>query len=117
MVQTIVDSPQLSKINQSNQTMRPNSNSIHLYLAIFFSCIGGFMFGYENHFKLISKRLSLFTLPQPRYDTGIISGAMLLMKSEFNLTVFEQSTIVTVTILGAWLFSLVAGYSADRFGK
>ena len=52
-----------------------------------------------------------------RYDTGIISGAMLLMKSEFNLTVFEQSTIVTVTIVGAWLFSLISGYSADRFGR
>ena len=42
---------------------------------------------------------------------------MLLMKSEFNLSIFQQSTIVTVTILGAWMFSLVAGYSADRLGK
>lgn len=56
MVQTIeklTDSPELSKIvkqlNETDpETMRPNSNSIHLYLAIFFSCIGGFLFGYEK---------------------------------------------------------------------
>lgn len=39
------------------------------------------------------------------------------MKSEFNLTIFEQSTIVTSTIIGAWIFSLISGYSSDRFGR
>lgn len=53
MVQTIeplTDSPELSKIvkqlNESNpETMRPNSNSFRFYLAIIFSCFGGFLFG------------------------------------------------------------------------
>ena len=49
MVQTVerfTESPDLSKIvEQLNQSEPVNSNSIHLYLAIFFSCIGGFLFG------------------------------------------------------------------------
>ena len=58
MVQTVDrlnDSSDLSKIVQElNQTdpLRANSNSIHLYLAIFFSCIGGFLFGYAFEFKI-----------------------------------------------------------------
>ena len=63
-----------------------NKNSIHLYLAIFSSCIGGLLFG---------------------FDTSIISGAMLLMKSEFNLTVFEQSIIVSAVYLLFFTFKNV----------
>lgn len=50
-------------------------------------------------------------------QTGVISGAMLLMKTQFNLTVLEQSSIVSVTIIGAWMFSLISGWLSDRLGR
>ena len=41
---------------------------------------------------------------------------MLLIKTEFNLSILAQSSIVTVTILGAWMFSLVSSYVAFFLG-
>ncbi|KAK4337420.1 hypothetical protein RND71_043877 [Anisodus tanguticus] len=67
-----------------------------MYCTIICNCVSGFLFG---------------------YDTGIISGSMILMKPYFKLTVFEQEIIVSITILSAWLFSLVSGYWADYLGR
>ena len=55
------DGPDLTKrTGDMNQTSSPdaplkiNGNSIHLRAAVFFSCIGGFLFGYEfSEFPLV----------------------------------------------------------------
>lgn len=67
-----------------------------VYILSFFSAIGGFLFG---------------------YDTGVVSGAMLLLKDKFQLTSLMQEVIVSVTIGFAFLFALAGGYLNDRFGR
>ena len=51
------------------------------------------------------------------YDTGIISGALLLLKRHFGLSSVWQEVVVSVTILSAWLFSLMAMFLVERFGR
>ncbi|OQS05802.1 proton myo-inositol cotransporter [Thraustotheca clavata] len=61
------------------------------------SCIGGFLFG---------------------YDTGVISGALVSMKSSgFNMTTFETETIVSATIIGAILGASIGGYGNESVGR
>ena len=67
-----------------------------IYILSFFSAIGGFLFG---------------------YDTGVVSGAMLLLKNEFKLSSLLEEVIVSVTIGFAFLFALCGGFLNDRFGR
>lgn len=60
------------------------------------SAIGGFLFG---------------------YDTGIVSGAMIFMKKDLDLNYEWQEYVVSITILGAWIFSMVAGPLARSYGR
>ncbi|XP_070191897.1 proton myo-inositol cotransporter-like [Littorina saxatilis] len=61
-----------------------------------FSAIGGFLFG---------------------YDTGVVSGAMLLLRDEFYLSSLEQEAVVSVTIGAAFVAALFGGWLSDRFGR
>ena len=67
-----------------------------LRLLTFLSAIGGFLFG---------------------YDTGVISGAMLLIREELSLSSRWQELIVSATVLAACLSSLLAGWLADSWGR
>ena len=67
-----------------------------IYVLSFFSAIGGFLFG---------------------YDTGVVSGAMLLLKNKFHLSSILEEVIVSVTIGFAFLFALCGGILNDRFGR
>ncbi|MFI0350801.1 sugar porter family MFS transporter [Actinomadura sp. 9N407] len=58
--------------------------------------VGGFLFG---------------------FDTGVISGALLFIKSEFDLNAFEQGSVVSVLVLGAMVGALGSGRIADRLGR
>jgi len=60
------------------------------------SAIGGFLFG---------------------YDTGVVSGAMVFIRDHFQLDNWWQEFIVSATILSAWIFSMVAGYLTEKFGR
>ena len=52
------------------------------------------------------------------YDTGVISGALLYMKDDLNLTTTTQAAVVTVLLFpGAALGSLLGGRLADRLGR
>jgi SP family galactose:H+ symporter-like MFS transporter len=51
------------------------------------------------------------------YDTGVISGALLFIKSDFHLSSFEQSSVVSVLLLGAIAGASYAGKVADRIGR
>jgi MFS transporter, SP family, galactose:H+ symporter len=51
------------------------------------------------------------------YDTGVISGALLFIKADFHLSSFEQSSVVSVLLLGAMAGAVSAGTVADRIGR
>ena len=60
-----------------------------VYALTSLSAVGGFLFG---------------------YDTGVISGAMLLLKDSFHLNPVWQELVVSVTIAAAAVFAIVGGY-------
>ncbi|XP_798448.3 proton myo-inositol cotransporter [Strongylocentrotus purpuratus] len=61
-----------------------------------FAAIGGFLFG---------------------YDTGVVSGAMILLKKEFGLNTIWQEMIVSVTIGAAALSALFGGIFNEKLGR
>jgi len=67
-----------------------------VYLLTFLSAIGGFLFG---------------------YDTGIISGAIVLLHEEFLLSAVWKEVIVSATMASAAVFSVLSGFSNDWFGR
>ncbi|XP_018092961.1 solute carrier family 2, facilitated glucose transporter member 10 isoform X2 [Xenopus laevis] len=70
--------------------------STTLVLAATSSLLGGLIFGYE---------------------LGIISGALLMLKTVFQLTCFEQEALVSAVLFGALLASLIGGFIIDRSGR
>ncbi|CAM9675705.1 unnamed protein product [Choristocarpus tenellus] len=62
----------------------------------FISALGGFLFG---------------------YDTGVVSGAMLLLTKQFDLSDFQEEVVVSITIAGAILASMVGGRAMSHFGR
>ncbi|XP_041349242.1 proton myo-inositol cotransporter-like [Gigantopelta aegis] len=83
-----------SNSNITTDTKRENTKFV--YFLSCFATIGGLIFG---------------------YDTGIVSGAMLLIKPFFDLNTIWTEIIVSGTIGAAALFSLVAGFTTDFFGR
>lgn len=67
-----------------------------IYLLAFFSALGGFLFG---------------------YDTGVVSGAMLLLKKEMNLSSLWQELLVSSTVGAAAVSSLSGGYLNGWLGR
>lgn len=68
----------------------------YVYFLSCFATLGGFLFG---------------------YDTGIVSGSMLLINPYFSLTTVWTEAIVSATIAAAAFFSIVAGISTDFLGR
>lgn len=69
---------------------------IFIYVLTFFAALGGFLFG---------------------YDTGVISGAVILLRNSFSLSSVWQELVVSVTIGAAAIFALVGGFLNDRLGR
>lgn len=67
-----------------------------VYVLAFFSALGGFLFG---------------------YDTGVVSGAMLLLKKEMNLDNLWQELVVSSTVGAAALSSLCGGSLNGWLGR
>lgn len=67
-----------------------------VYVLAFFSALGGFLFG---------------------YDTGVVSGAMLLLKKEMSLTALWQELLVSSTVGAAALSSLSGGSLNGWLGR
>ncbi|XP_068119043.1 solute carrier family 2, facilitated glucose transporter member 10 [Hyperolius riggenbachi] len=67
-----------------------------LILSTTVSLLGGLIFGYE---------------------LGIISGALLQLKHDFQLTCFQQEALVSAVLVGALFASLVGGILIDRSGR
>lgn len=51
------------------------------------------------------------------YDTGVISGALIFMKYDLNLTPAEEGFITSFLLFGAALGSLFGGYFSDKQGR
>ncbi|XP_039512627.1 solute carrier family 2 member 13b isoform X2 [Pimephales promelas] len=67
-----------------------------VYTLAFFSALGGFLFG---------------------YDTGVVSGAMLLLKREMNLSSLWQELLVSITVGAAAVSALAGGFLNGLFGR
>jgi len=67
-----------------------------VYTLTFSSAIGGFLFG---------------------YDTGVISGAMILLRDVFVLNSVWQELVVSVTIGAAAVFAIFGGFLNNVFGR
>lgn len=81
-------------------TVSTGDGGLTRYLAavVSFSIIGGFLFG---------------------YDTGVISGALLVLDYDFHyqLTALQKELIVSVTIGAAALGSIIGGPSNELLGR
>jgi SP family galactose:H+ symporter-like MFS transporter len=51
------------------------------------------------------------------FDTGIVSGALLFIRDDLQLDSFEQSSVVSVLLLGAIAGALASGRVSDRIGR
>src|SRR5271166_6148222 len=51
------------------------------------------------------------------YDTSVISGAMLFLRKDFNLTDVQLEFAVGIALAGALVGAALAGYSTDRWGR
>ena len=69
---------------------------MHFYLIVGIAALGGLLFG---------------------YDTGVISGALLFIRTEFALSPFMQGLVVAIALVGAATGAAVAGGLSDRFGR
>ncbi|XP_071960236.1 proton myo-inositol cotransporter-like isoform X2 [Antedon mediterranea] len=85
-------------VNSNARPIKIRPPYSRLYVAILASVagIGGFLFG---------------------YDTGVVSGAMILLKDDFKLDIVWQELIVSVTIGAAAISALIGGVLNDRFGR
>ncbi len=67
--------------------------------SLFVSCIaaiGGILFG---------------------YNTSVISGVLLFITHDFQLTTLEQEIIVSTLLIGALIGAFLGGFIADHFGR
>ncbi|NHO52447.1 sugar porter family MFS transporter [Acetobacter estunensis] len=51
------------------------------------------------------------------YDTGIISGALLLITRDFHLTITQQEWVASSILAGAAVGSIGFGWSSEKFGR
>src|SRR6201985_2227156 len=51
------------------------------------------------------------------YDTGIIAGALLFIKGDFDLGSFAQGLVVAAVPIGAVAGAAIAGPAADTYGR
>ena len=51
------------------------------------------------------------------YDTGIISGAILYIKEQYTLSIFEEELIISILSLGAVFGAIFGGNISDYYGR
>src|SRR5262245_65842838 len=51
------------------------------------------------------------------YDTGVIAGALLFIKTDFDLGSFAQGLVVAAVPIGAAGGAAIAGPAADGYGR
>ncbi|MFX1443753.1 MAG: sugar porter family MFS transporter [Promethearchaeota archaeon] len=81
---------------QNNTLLNEKSNNMFIYFIAAVSGISGMLFG---------------------YDTGVISGAILFIRSEFNLSPFLTGLVVSAVLIGAVIGAFLGGYMAENYGR
>ncbi|MCK9614237.1 MAG: MFS transporter, partial [Candidatus Omnitrophica bacterium] len=71
-------------------------NLFIIYIIAFIAALAGLLFG---------------------YDTGVISGAILYLKDQFNLTSLVVERVVSAVLLGAVIGAAFSGAMADKLGR
>ncbi|WP_019092096.1 MFS transporter [Komagataeibacter europaeus] len=51
------------------------------------------------------------------YDTGIVSGALLLITRDFHLSSFYQEMVASAILAGAVMGSLLTGWMSEHYGR
>ncbi|XP_070556195.1 solute carrier family 2, facilitated glucose transporter member 10-like isoform X2 [Ptychodera flava] len=87
---------ELRPVNQVQSHADDGKITGYLVLASIMAAFGGILFG---------------------YDIGIISGAMLQLQTEFQLTCLNQEVVVCALLLGALIGSIVGGVIIDAIGR
>ena len=67
-----------------------------LMIVVLFATISGFLFG---------------------YDSGVVSGALVIIRPEFKMSPFEAELFVSITMFGAAIASPLGGKFADINGR
>ncbi|KAL3853171.1 hypothetical protein ACJMK2_016736 [Sinanodonta woodiana] len=80
----------------AEMVLEEKGSSFYVYYLTCFATIGGLLFG---------------------YDTGIISGSLLLIGDLWKLETIWKEAIVSATIGAAAVFALLAGYLTDLLGR
>ncbi|MEP7381920.1 MAG: MFS transporter [Gemmatimonadota bacterium] len=83
-------------LTQASVPAQPDHSSRFVYVAAAISALGGLLFG---------------------YDTGVISGAILFIRTDFPLSSTAVEFVVSCVLAGALLGALGGGTLADRFGR
>ncbi len=84
-------------MNDRSPLLVPKINTrLMLFLTAAVAALGGLMFG---------------------YDSSVISGAMLFLRSDFQLTDLQLEFAVSIALAGALFGAAIAGYCADRWGR
>ena len=80
----------------AKMSINKSKNNMFIYIIAMLSGISGMLFG---------------------YDTGVISGANKLIKSQFMLSDFMNGLVVSAVLIGAIIGAFFGGKLADRYGR
>lgn len=83
-------------MNQASSSSGSGGNRRYVYVVASVAALGGLLFG---------------------YDTGVISGALLFIGEDFELTPFIEGFIVSSLLLGAMVGAGISGGLSDRLGR
>lgn len=81
---------------QKSKKTSETKMTIYVYMLSLFAAIGGFLFG---------------------YDTGVVSGAMLLVDRYYNLSAIQHELVVSVTIAAAAVGAAFGGSINEWIGR
>lgn len=87
-----VEKPTIPLLKSSKRENR----GCFVYILTFFAAVGGFLFG---------------------YDTGVISGALIILKKHFDLTFFMEELVVSITIGCAIFGAVFSGPMSQYLGR
>jgi len=88
--------PLSSKKGKPKQTDAKSELKPFVYVAVVVAAVGGLLFG---------------------YDTGVISGAILFIKSEFSLSDTMEEIVVSAVLVGAVIGATLGGTLTNRLGR
>jgi sugar porter (SP) family MFS transporter len=71
----------------------------------------------KTHFYIVVALIAALSGILFGYDTGVISGAILFIKDEFQLSPQMNGLVVSAVLLGALLGAAISGRLTDRYGR